>query len=163
MFLFSVSILPCKIDSLNVTCPFRVWQKRLIFTTNETSMTQPPYSVYLQGLWRLPIEDFDRAGSFPWHLMRSLLLLFDVLRDLKDCKTFFFIYQQLNKSPDAGKYVTTSISFFWSRKPYTLFISGTCWQNNLWNLCQFFLLISLDLHKSKVNANLRSKARIYTN
>jgi hypothetical protein len=57
----------------------------------------------LQGLWRIPSAEVDRAGSFASHLYRALLLLFSVLKEITDVKLLFTIHKQLTPMPEVGK------------------------------------------------------------
>jgi hypothetical protein len=70
---------------------------------------QPVMDMYgfllFQGLWKIPSEDIDRAGSFASHLTRSLVLLLEVLRDVDDALSLFQIHMQLTRVPDQGKLV----------------------------------------------------------
>jgi len=51
----------------------------------------------------MPIAEIDRSGSFAAHLTRSLLLLFDVLRESHDSHMLFYINTQLARAPDPLK------------------------------------------------------------
>ncbi|GFN77427.1 calcineurin-binding protein cabin-1-like [Plakobranchus ocellatus] len=58
---------------------------------------------FFQGLWKIPIEDIDRSGSFASHVHRSVRLLLDVLVEQDDLEMLLHIRNQLKKTPDAGK------------------------------------------------------------
>jgi len=53
----------------------------------------------VQGLWRIPSQEVDRAGSFAAHLSQALLLLLNVLRASHDAQMLFFVHRQLTISP----------------------------------------------------------------
>ena len=56
-----------------------------------------------QGIWKIPIDEIDRSGSFPSHLNKCITLLLDVLKRQKDPGTLFQIHVHLNRQPEAGK------------------------------------------------------------
>lgn len=60
----------------------------------------PPLS---QGIWRIPVDEIDRPGSFASHMNRSIVLLLDVLSQLKDHHTLLKISLMLQRTPDQGK------------------------------------------------------------
>lgn len=60
----------------------------------------------LQGIWRLPASDVDRAGSFASHMSRCVTLLMEVLMDTGDHRTLLEICLQLQKTPEADKYAS---------------------------------------------------------
>lgn len=55
------------------------------------------------GIWRIPVDDIDRPGSFSAHMSRSTLLLIKILSALADVHTLSSIALQLNRTPDAQK------------------------------------------------------------
>ncbi|XP_073675244.1 calcineurin-binding protein cabin-1 [Garra rufa] len=57
----------------------------------------------LWGIWRIPVDEIDRPGSFASHMNRSIVLLLDVLSQLKDHHTLFKISLMLQRTPDQGK------------------------------------------------------------
>jgi calcineurin-binding protein cabin-1 len=58
---------------------------------------------FFNGIWRIPAGDVDRAGSFAAHMSRSVTLLMEVLRDLKDHKMLLELCLQLRKLPEPDK------------------------------------------------------------
>ncbi|CAG5128174.1 unnamed protein product, partial [Candidula unifasciata] len=58
---------------------------------------------FFQGLWRNPVEDIDRSGSFATHVHRSVRLLFEVLCDLGDLEMLKNLHNQLRRTPEPGK------------------------------------------------------------
>ncbi|KAI5730689.1 hypothetical protein M8J76_016458 [Diaphorina citri] len=60
-------------------------------------------SVFIQGLWRTPIADLDRPGSFAYHMSRSIHLVVDLLSEIKDAKTLMDIAVALKDEPEAEK------------------------------------------------------------
>ncbi len=55
------------------------------------------------GIWRIPIDDIDRPGSFNAHMFRSTFLLIRVCTFTDDYQTLCTIAQQLSRTPDVGK------------------------------------------------------------
>ncbi|XP_060070254.1 uncharacterized protein LOC132550231 [Ylistrum balloti] len=58
---------------------------------------------FFQGVWKIPVDEIDRSGSFPSHLTRSVKLLLKVLKDQKDVPKLHSIFLQLSRDPDSGK------------------------------------------------------------
>ena len=50
-------------------------------------------------VWRIPVTEIDRPGSFANHCGKGLLLLLDVLRGIPDVATLVDISVQLRKPP----------------------------------------------------------------
>lgn len=61
----------------------------------------PSFSV--QGIWRIPVDEIDRPGSFASHMNRSIVLLLEVLYQLKDHDTLLKVSFMLQRTPDQGK------------------------------------------------------------
>lgn len=59
----------------------------------------------LQGVWRIPQNEIDRPGSFAAHMSRSVVLLLDVLAEVKDYKMLIDLSIQLKVEPEAEKWV----------------------------------------------------------
>ena len=55
------------------------------------------------GIWRIPIDEVDRPGSFSTHMYRSAFLLIRVSTTLFDFNTLCQVTIQLSKVPEAGK------------------------------------------------------------
>ncbi|KAM9474722.1 calcineurin-binding protein cabin-1 isoform 3-T4 [Clarias gariepinus] len=55
------------------------------------------------GIWRIPVDEIDRPGSFASHMNRSIVLLLDVLSQLRDHDTLLKISLMLHRNPDQGK------------------------------------------------------------
>ncbi|KAI8501248.1 hypothetical protein Bbelb_213430 [Branchiostoma belcheri] len=55
------------------------------------------------GIWRIPVDEIDRPGSFASHMGRCVSLLLEVLRQLNDSNTLFQLATQLHRTPDQGK------------------------------------------------------------
>lgn len=70
-----------------------------------------PLFLPLQGIWRIPVDEIDRPGSFASHMNRSIVLLLNVLSQLKDYNTLLKVSSMLQRTPDQGKYD----GFIWSR------------------------------------------------
>uniref|UniRef100_A0A8C5LJ11 Calcineurin-binding protein cabin-1 n=1 Tax=Leptobrachium leishanense TaxID=445787 RepID=A0A8C5LJ11_9ANUR len=58
---------------------------------------------FFNGIWRIPVDDIDRPGSFASHMNRSVVLLLNVLAQLKDSNTLLKISWMLQRTPDQGK------------------------------------------------------------
>ena len=55
-------------------------------------------------MWKIPIDEIDRSGSFASHVNRSVQLLLEVLRDLGDVTLLLQVHSQLKKKPlDQGR------------------------------------------------------------
>ncbi|XP_076807625.1 calcineurin-binding protein cabin-1-like [Clavelina lepadiformis] len=55
------------------------------------------------GVWRIPVDDIDRPGSFAAHLYRCVSLLIEVLRKLRHNEALLHIHNLLNRIPEYGK------------------------------------------------------------
>ncbi|KAM7416326.1 hypothetical protein PAMA_018408 [Pampus argenteus] len=55
------------------------------------------------GIWRIPVDEIDRPGSFASHMNRSIVLLLEVLFQLKDHDTLLKVSFMLQRTPDQGK------------------------------------------------------------
>uniref|UniRef100_A0A4W5RIW9 Calcineurin-binding protein cabin-1 MEF2-binding domain-containing protein n=1 Tax=Hucho hucho TaxID=62062 RepID=A0A4W5RIW9_9TELE len=60
-------------------------------------------SFLLQGIWRIPVDEIDRPGSFASHMNRSIVLLLEVLSLLKDHDTLIKVSFMLQRTPEQGK------------------------------------------------------------
>uniref|UniRef100_A0A670ZWS4 Calcineurin-binding protein cabin-1 n=1 Tax=Pseudonaja textilis TaxID=8673 RepID=A0A670ZWS4_PSETE len=58
---------------------------------------------FFNGIWRIPVDEIDRPGSFASHMNRSIVLLLNVLSQLKDYHTLLKISSMLQRTPDQGK------------------------------------------------------------
>uniref|UniRef100_A0A8C0WNB7 Calcineurin-binding protein cabin-1 MEF2-binding domain-containing protein n=1 Tax=Castor canadensis TaxID=51338 RepID=A0A8C0WNB7_CASCN len=57
----------------------------------------------MSGIWRIPVDEIDRPGSFAWHMNRSIVLLLKVLAQLRDHSTLLKVSSMLQRTPDQGK------------------------------------------------------------
>ncbi|KAL4660425.1 calcineurin-binding protein cabin-1 isoform X2 [Arapaima gigas] len=55
------------------------------------------------GIWRIPVDEIDRPGSFASHMNRSIVLLLEVLSALQDRDTLFKVSLMLQRTPEQGK------------------------------------------------------------
>uniref|UniRef100_A0AAY4DMV0 Calcineurin-binding protein cabin-1 n=1 Tax=Denticeps clupeoides TaxID=299321 RepID=A0AAY4DMV0_9TELE len=55
------------------------------------------------GIWRIPVDEIDRPGSFASHMNRSIVLLLEVLSQLSDHDTLLKVSFMLQRTPDQGK------------------------------------------------------------
>lgn len=60
-------------------------------------------SNFFNGIWRIPIDEVDRPGSFPSHMFRSAYLIIRVCTALFDYDTLCQISICLSRIPDPGK------------------------------------------------------------
>ncbi|XP_026125473.1 calcineurin-binding protein cabin-1-like isoform X2 [Carassius auratus] len=67
----------------------------LFFERNKTDL--------FNGIWRIPVDEIDRPGSFASHMNRSVVLLLDALSQLKDHHALLKISLMLQRTPDQGK------------------------------------------------------------
>ncbi|XP_006901491.1 PREDICTED: calcineurin-binding protein cabin-1 [Elephantulus edwardii] len=58
---------------------------------------------FFNGIWRIPVDEIDRPGSFAWHMNRSIVLLLQVLAELRDHSTLLKVTSMLQRTPDQGK------------------------------------------------------------
>ena len=79
------------------------------------------FTFILQGIWRIPIGDIDRSGSFASHMNKAVLLLMDVLKERKELTLMYQIHLWLNRSPESGKlvhcnfrYNCITVSYCWA-------------------------------------------------
>ena len=90
-------------------------QKLLLAGANERNVLCPglffgrkPNQIF-NDVWRIPISEIDRPGSFASHCSKSLMLLIDVLKSLGDLNTLTDIALQLRKPPtEENKFVHES-------------------------------------------------------
>uniref|UniRef100_A0A3P8WKI3 Calcineurin binding protein 1 n=1 Tax=Cynoglossus semilaevis TaxID=244447 RepID=A0A3P8WKI3_CYNSE len=62
------------------------------------------------GIWRIPVDEIDRPGSFASHMNRSIVLLLEVLSHLKDHDTLLKVSLMLQRTPDQGNTLNSSSS-----------------------------------------------------
>uniref|UniRef100_A0A8D2MQH2 Calcineurin-binding protein cabin-1 n=1 Tax=Zonotrichia albicollis TaxID=44394 RepID=A0A8D2MQH2_ZONAL len=58
---------------------------------------------FFNGIWRIPVDEIDRPGSFASHMNRSIVLLLNVLSQLRDYSTLLKVSSMLQRTPDQGK------------------------------------------------------------
>lgn len=66
-------------------------------------LTPSRFPSFPQGIWRIPVDEIDRPGSFASHMNRSIVLLLDVLSQLRDHDTLLRISLMLQRTPEQGK------------------------------------------------------------
>uniref|UniRef100_A0A8C5J1V9 Calcineurin binding protein 1 n=1 Tax=Junco hyemalis TaxID=40217 RepID=A0A8C5J1V9_JUNHY len=62
-----------------------------------------PARASVMGIWRIPVDEIDRPGSFASHMNRSIVLLLNVLSQLRDYSTLLKVSSMLQRTPDQGK------------------------------------------------------------
>lgn len=76
----------------------------LVSSTYQTKLHIALYfPLCIQGIWRIPVDEIDRPGSFASHMNRSIVLLLEVLYQLKDHDTLLKVSFMLQRTPDQGK------------------------------------------------------------
>ena len=55
---------------------------------------------FFNGIWRLPISEVDRAGSFSTHINKCMNTLLDLAMELKEQQIFLEVASQLRRLPD---------------------------------------------------------------
>ena len=80
-------------------------RKPLAATTSQQKALTKSCAVPLSGMgiWRIPVDEIDRPGSFAWHMNRSIVLLLKVLAQLRDHSTLLKVSSMLQRTPDQGK------------------------------------------------------------
>lgn len=58
---------------------------------------------FFNGVWRIPIPEIDRPGCFASHMSRCILLLMDVLRELRDHSLLLELCVALRRTPEPDK------------------------------------------------------------
>ncbi|XP_021941832.1 mucin-17-like, partial [Zootermopsis nevadensis] len=58
---------------------------------------------FFNGVWRIPVSEIDRPGSFASHMSRCVLLLMEVLREIRDHRMLLELCLQLRRTPEADK------------------------------------------------------------
>ncbi|KAF4070550.1 hypothetical protein AMELA_G00286720, partial [Ameiurus melas] len=71
--------------------------------TNLFNLKDAARSPSVKGIWRIQVDEIDRPGSFASHMNRSIVLLLDVLSQLRDHDTLLKISLMLQRTPDQGK------------------------------------------------------------
>ena len=63
-------------------------------------------NIIFNEVWRIPVSEIDRPGSFAAHCAKALTLLLDVLKGIPDVSTLVEIAMQLRKPPsEDGKFL----------------------------------------------------------
>ncbi|KAH3888008.1 hypothetical protein DPMN_012029 [Dreissena polymorpha] len=82
------------------------------FTSHcRTPLLQGVSLLFCQCIWKIPIDEIDRSGSFPAHLNRCIELLLHILREEHDSRTLHEVHLQLNRQPEPGRWVHPGILF----------------------------------------------------
>merc|ERR1719436_2307988 len=55
------------------------------------------------GIWRLPISEIDRAGSFSTHINKCMSTLLDLASEMKDQTILLEVALQLRRPPDVNQ------------------------------------------------------------
>lgn len=60
-------------------------------------------SNFFNNIWKLGSQEVERAGGFPFHMNRSVLLTLEILKEIDDHKTLLDLSTQLQRTPDLDK------------------------------------------------------------
>ncbi|CAK1545405.1 unnamed protein product [Leptosia nina] len=58
---------------------------------------------FFNNIWKIPLNDVDRGGSFAFHMNRSVLLTMEILKEIDDHKTLLDLSVHLQRIPDPDK------------------------------------------------------------
>ena len=61
------------------------------------------YNINKQGVWRNPVDDVDRPGSFPYHMSKTVAHLLEILLKLNDHQLLAEVGIALSKVPEHDK------------------------------------------------------------
>ncbi|XP_072181988.1 uncharacterized protein [Diadema setosum] len=120
------------------------WSRDILIAGGASTPTKPPPSHMVapglfyeqhknrnlfQGIWRIPIQDIDRSGSFPWHMYRSVSLLVFILTQLADYRLLLQVAVKLYRTPDQGKkYLRDSDRLYLAQEAFNAYVSTVCGQ-----------------------------------
>lgn len=76
--------------------------KDLMFGERGLFVGQRPNN-FFHGVWRIPVSEIDRPGSFAYHMSRCIHLLLDFLKETGDHKMLLDLAIQLKYIPDLDK------------------------------------------------------------
>lgn len=77
---------------------------------DSSSQSHTPNVYIQQGVWRIPVEEIERAGSFGAHLFKTIYLLLQYLHEKRDYHLLYQLHTQLQRTPDQEKLVCESNS-----------------------------------------------------
>jgi len=75
----------------------------LIVCTLYTVILISRNSSCMQGVWRNPVEEIERAGSFGSHLHKTIYLLLQFLHEKRDYHLLYQLHTQLQRTPEQEK------------------------------------------------------------
>ncbi|XP_038221203.1 calcineurin-binding protein cabin-1-like [Zerene cesonia] len=58
---------------------------------------------FFNNIWKIQLDEVDRAGSFAFHMNRSVLLTMEILKEIDDHKTLLDLSINLQKIPEPDK------------------------------------------------------------
>ncbi|CAG5056869.1 unnamed protein product [Parnassius apollo] len=61
------------------------------------------HSNFFNNIWKIPIAEVDRAGSFAFHMNRSVMLTMEILKEIDDHKTLLDLSLHLQRIPEPDK------------------------------------------------------------
>ncbi|XP_049885527.1 calcineurin-binding protein cabin-1-like [Pectinophora gossypiella] len=61
------------------------------------------HSNFFNNIWKIPLNEVDRAGGFPFHMSRSVLLTMEILKEIDDHKTLLDLSLHLQRIPEPDK------------------------------------------------------------
>ncbi|CAH2054058.1 unnamed protein product, partial [Iphiclides podalirius] len=61
------------------------------------------HSNFFNNIWKIPSAEVDRAGSFAFHMNRSVMLTMEILKEIDDHKTLLDLSLHLQRIPEPDK------------------------------------------------------------
>ncbi|KAI8437320.1 hypothetical protein MSG28_011679 [Choristoneura fumiferana] len=58
---------------------------------------------FFNNIWKIPVDEVERAGGFAFHMSRCVLLTMEILKEIDDHKTLLDLTLQLQKIPEPDK------------------------------------------------------------
>lgn len=58
---------------------------------------------FFNNIWKIPVDEVERAGGFAFHMNRCVLLTMEILKEIDDHKTLLELTLQLQKIPEPDK------------------------------------------------------------
>nr|XP_039248524.1 calcineurin-binding protein cabin-1-like [Styela clava] len=100
------------------------WQQ-LAYMPSQGLLSERNKTNLFNGVWKIPVDEIDRPGSFGSHLYRCVLLLLNVFLELGDHNKLFYMHNMLNRNPDQGrKYLRDADRICASQKALTFSIKA---------------------------------------
>ncbi|XP_028159462.1 calcineurin-binding protein cabin-1-like [Ostrinia furnacalis] len=65
--------------------------------------SEKKHSNFFNNIWKIPHTEVDRAGSFAFHMSRSVQLTMEILKEIDDHKTLLDLSVNLQRTPELDK------------------------------------------------------------